>query len=201
MSIQGWFPLGWTGWISLQSKGLSRIFSNTTVQKHQFFRTQPSLWSNSHIHTWPLGKPELSLYGPWSVSLSTVQQTGNSLVLSTGVPKCTRRLSRFTKKIPKPVIPRVEVWITTDLYYHWKNLMQTTGNRLLLKEFLKLYALSLFALLQDTKKDKKYILIYSSSWRFIIEKEEITFLDLHTSWQWRIICKQAGSEWKQLFQC
>ena len=51
-----WFPLGWTGWISLQSKGLSRVFSNTTVQKHQFFGTQLSLWSNSHIHTWLLEK-------------------------------------------------------------------------------------------------------------------------------------------------
>ena len=49
---QGLSPLGWTSWISLQSKGLSRVFSNTTVQKHQFFRTQPSLWSNSHIYTW-----------------------------------------------------------------------------------------------------------------------------------------------------
>ena len=51
MNIQGWFPLGWAGWISLQSKGLSRVFSNTTVQKHQFFGTQLSLWTNSHIHT------------------------------------------------------------------------------------------------------------------------------------------------------
>ena len=50
-TIQSWFPLGLTGWISLQSKGLSRVFSNTTVQKHQFFNAQPSLWSNSHIHT------------------------------------------------------------------------------------------------------------------------------------------------------
>ena len=57
MIIQDWFPLGWTSWISLQSKGLSRVFSNTTVQKHQFFGTQFSLWSNSHIHTWPLEKP------------------------------------------------------------------------------------------------------------------------------------------------
>ena len=57
MSIQGWFPLGLTGWISLQSKGLSRVFSNTTVQKHQFFKAKPSLWSNSHIHTWLLEKP------------------------------------------------------------------------------------------------------------------------------------------------
>ena len=47
----------WTGWISLQSKGLSIVFSNTTVQKHKFFGTQLSLWSNSHIHTWPLEKP------------------------------------------------------------------------------------------------------------------------------------------------
>ena len=57
MNIQDWFPLGWTGWISLQFKGLSRIFSNTTVQKHQFFDTQISLYSNSHIHTWLLEKP------------------------------------------------------------------------------------------------------------------------------------------------
>ena len=54
---QGWSTLGWTGWISLQSKGLSRVFSNTTVQKHQFFGAQPSSQSNSHIHTWPLEKP------------------------------------------------------------------------------------------------------------------------------------------------
>ena len=51
MNIQGWFPSGWTGWISLQSKGLSRVFSNTTVQKHHFFSPQLSLWSNSHMHT------------------------------------------------------------------------------------------------------------------------------------------------------
>ena len=54
---QDWFPLGWTGWISLQSKGLSRVFSNTTVQKHQFFSTQLSLYSNCHIHTRPLENP------------------------------------------------------------------------------------------------------------------------------------------------
>ena len=57
MNTQDWSPLGWTGWISLQSKGLSRVFSNTAVQKHQFISTQLSLWSNSHIHTWPLEKP------------------------------------------------------------------------------------------------------------------------------------------------
>ena len=57
MNTQHWSPLGWTGWISLQSKGLSRVFSNTTVQKHQFFSAQLSLQSNSHIHTWQLEKP------------------------------------------------------------------------------------------------------------------------------------------------
>jgi len=54
---QGWSPSEWTGWISVQSKGLSRVLSNTTVQKHQFFSAQPSSQSNSHIHTWPLEKP------------------------------------------------------------------------------------------------------------------------------------------------
>ena len=56
MKIQDWFPFGWTGWISLQSKGLTKV-SNTTVQKHQFFGAQLSLWSNSQIYTWLLEKP------------------------------------------------------------------------------------------------------------------------------------------------
>jgi len=66
MNIQGWFPLGLTGLISLLSKGLLRVFSNTTIRKHQFFGTQPSLWSSSHIHTWLLKKPWLWLDGPLS---------------------------------------------------------------------------------------------------------------------------------------
>ena len=57
MNIQDWSPLGLTVLISMQSKGLLWVFSNTTVQKHQFFSTQPSLWSNSHIHVWLLEKP------------------------------------------------------------------------------------------------------------------------------------------------
>ena len=57
VNIQDWSPLGWTSWISLQSKGLSGVFSNTTVQRHQFFGAQPSSQSNSHIHTWPQEKP------------------------------------------------------------------------------------------------------------------------------------------------
>ena len=60
MKFQDWFPLGLTGWIFFQSKGLSRVFSNTTVQKHQFFGAQPFLWSNFHIRTWLLEKPQ-----PW----------------------------------------------------------------------------------------------------------------------------------------
>ena len=57
MKIQGWFPLGLTGWISLLSKGLSRVFSRTTIQRHQFFGAQPSLWSDFHISTWLLERP------------------------------------------------------------------------------------------------------------------------------------------------
>ena len=57
MNTQDWSPLGWTGWISLQSQGLSRVFSSTTVQQHQFFGAQLSSLSSSHIHTWPMEKP------------------------------------------------------------------------------------------------------------------------------------------------
>ena len=64
MNIRGWFPLVWTGWIFLLSKWLSRVFSNTTVQKHQLFSTQLSLWSNSNIHSWLLEKLKLWLFGP-----------------------------------------------------------------------------------------------------------------------------------------
>ena len=57
MIIQSWFPLGWTGLSSLQSKKFWRVFSSTTIQKYQFFEAQPSLWSSSHIYTWLLEKP------------------------------------------------------------------------------------------------------------------------------------------------
>ena len=66
MNIQDWFPVGLTGLISLQSKRLSRVFSNTTIQKHHFFGTQSSLWSNCHIRTWLLEKPQLWQYIPLS---------------------------------------------------------------------------------------------------------------------------------------
>ena len=65
MNTQDWFPLGLTGLILL-SQGLSRVFSNTTIQKHQFFSPQPSFWSNSHTHTWLLEKPWIWLYTPLS---------------------------------------------------------------------------------------------------------------------------------------
>ena len=65
MNIQSWLSLGLTSLISLLSKGLSRVFSSTMIWKHQFFGVQISLWSNSHIHTWLLEKPQLWLYGPW----------------------------------------------------------------------------------------------------------------------------------------
>ena len=67
MNVQDWFPLRLTGLISFLPKGLSRIFSNTTVQKHQFFGALPSLWFSSHIHTWLLERPLPWLYGPLSV--------------------------------------------------------------------------------------------------------------------------------------
>ena len=74
MNIPGLFSLGLTGLICLQSKGLSRVFSNTTVQKHQFFSTRSSLWSNSHIHMWLLEKPLLWLVGLCQQSIVSVFQ-------------------------------------------------------------------------------------------------------------------------------
>ena len=93
LNIQGWFPLGLTGLI-LSSKGLSRDFSSTSIQKHQFFHIQSSLWSNSHIHTWLLEKPQLWLYHvrttkwqtgapscPYSFLLDGFRVCGNYVVL------------------------------------------------------------------------------------------------------------------------
>ena len=89
MNIQDWFTLGLTGLISLQSKGLSRVFSNTTVPKHQFFNAQLSLWSNSHIHTWLLEKPQLWLDRPlsakqclWFLMLSGLPWKWTKIILS-----------------------------------------------------------------------------------------------------------------------
>ena len=86
VNIQGWFPLGLTGWISLQSKGLSRVFSNTTVWKHQFFGAQP-LWSNSHIHPWLLEIPErkqfdINIFGKLCKAAWSLQVRGLKMMLS-----------------------------------------------------------------------------------------------------------------------
>ena len=83
MNTQDWSPLGWTGLISLQSKGLSRVFSITTVRKHQFFKAQLSLWSHSHNHTWLLEKPQLWLCRPWSAKWCLFSWTLISLTLTT----------------------------------------------------------------------------------------------------------------------
>ena len=77
---QGWSSLEWTGWISLQSKGLSRVFSNTAVQKHQFFGTQPSSQSNSHIQTWP---HEVYIF-KWKI----ISQNWGSIVLASFTHDC-----------------------------------------------------------------------------------------------------------------
>ena len=100
MYIQGWFPLGLTGVISLLSKGPSRIFSNTAVQKHQFFGAQPSLWSNPHIHTWLPEKPALTIW--------TFVGKVMSLLFNT--------LSRFvTAFLPRLPFPPVRGWIPVFL--------------------------------------------------------------------------------------
>ena len=89
MNIQDWSPLGWTGWISLQSKGLSRVFSNTTVQKHKFFGAQLSLESNSHIHTWLLEKPWLWLDGLcWPIMFLPFNTLSRSVITFLPRRKC-----------------------------------------------------------------------------------------------------------------
>ena len=90
MNTQDWSPLGWTDWISLQFKGLSRVFSNTTVQKHQFFSTQLSLQLNSHIHTWPLENPY-----PWLEALVQGTAHDSPRPLPTGVFPISRWMAPF----------------------------------------------------------------------------------------------------------
>ena len=78
---QDWSPSEWTGWISLQSKGLSWVFSNTTVQKHQFFGAQLSSQSNSHSHTWPLGRHSLLPSPVWPLPICLDSWTWHSRFL------------------------------------------------------------------------------------------------------------------------
>ena len=94
MNTQDWFPLGWAGWIPLQSKGLSRVFSNITVQKYQFFGTQPSLWSKSHICTWPLEKPQLCKVAQTQLLLCRILVTVGTLFFSIFYTSMRRETSR-----------------------------------------------------------------------------------------------------------
>ena len=82
MNIQGWFLLGLNGLISLQSQVLSRVFCSTTIQKHRFFGTQPSLWSSSHTHTWLLEKPWLWISGPHQQSDVSAFNTLSGFVIA-----------------------------------------------------------------------------------------------------------------------
>ena len=86
-NIQDWCPFGWTGWISLQSKGLSRVLFNNTVQKYQFFSPQVSLYSNFHIHTWLLEKPQLWLDGPLFAKLTSLLFNMLSRLVITFLPR------------------------------------------------------------------------------------------------------------------
>ena len=81
INIQGWFPLGFSGLISLLSKGLSKVFSSTTLQKHQFSGMQPFLWFSTHLRTWLLEKPWLWLYGPLSAKWSLLFNMLSGLVM------------------------------------------------------------------------------------------------------------------------
>ena len=81
MNIHDWLPLGWIGWISSQSKGLSRVFSNTIVQKHQLFGTQLSLWSSSHIHTWQLELLEVRTFMFYFQQVSTINTVLSAIVI------------------------------------------------------------------------------------------------------------------------
>ena len=82
VNIQGLYPVGLTGWISLQSKGLSRVFSITVVQKHQFFGIQPSLWSNSHIHKIGSTRLKLQYFVPLAVVLPRPARGAGTLIPS-----------------------------------------------------------------------------------------------------------------------
>ena len=106
MNTRDWSPSGWTGWISLQSKGLSRVFSNTTVQKHPFFCAQVSLWSHSHIHT--LGKPQPWPDGP--LSAKWCDRTWQHPVDSS----CCR--GHFVILAPPPRLPS-NLWVKTFRFY------------------------------------------------------------------------------------
>ena len=102
-STQGWWSLEWTGWISLQSKGLSRVFSNTTVQKHQFFGTQPPSQSNSRIHTWLLEKTIALTRRTFVGKVTSLLFNMLSRLVITLLPRSKRRLISWLQS-PSAVI-------------------------------------------------------------------------------------------------
>ena len=103
MKIQDWFALTWTGWISSHSKGLSRVLSNNTVQKHQFFSAQLSLQSNSHIHTWLLEKPYFWLDRTWLAKLSLLFNVLSRLV-KIFLPKSKHLLISWLQSPPAVIL-------------------------------------------------------------------------------------------------
>ena len=136
MNIQDWFPLGLTGLMSLQSKRLSRVFSNTTVQKHQFFGTQLFLWSNSHIHTWLLEKPVIWLDRPLSakqcicflicclgLSIAFLPKNKRLLISWLQSPSAVilepKKVKSFTVSIVSPMICRKVVGPDAMIFIFW----------------------------------------------------------------------------------
>ena len=126
VNIQDWFPLGLTGWISLQSKGLSRVFSNTTVQKHQFFGTQLSLQSNSHIYTWLLGKT-IALTGQTFVGkvMSLLFKMLSRVVINF-LPRSKCLLISLVQSPSAVMLDRVQkiiyFWVLWSCMYHFSNM-------------------------------------------------------------------------------
>ena len=130
MNIQGWFPLGLTGLISLLSQGLSRIFSSSTIQKHQFFGTQPYLWSNSHICTWILEKLYLWLDRPLSakesksfiiISMSVVVSLIVTTYIVTGVLWCQyQKLDQKNNSLNTRTVSPASLYGQHDAYLLWR---------------------------------------------------------------------------------
>ena len=117
MNIQDWFPLGWTGWISLQSKGLSRVFSNTTVQKHQFFGSQLSLWSNSHPYMTTGKTIALTRWTFVSKIMSLLFNMLSTLVIAF-LPRSKRLLNSWVQSTSAVILEHKEIKALTALFPH-----------------------------------------------------------------------------------
>ena len=150
MYTQGWFPLGLAGLISFLSKGLSRVFFNTTVCKHQFFGVQPYFWSNSHIRTWLLEKPQLWLYGPLSAKMSLLFNTMSRFVVAF-LPRVKCLLISWLQS-PSIVILEAKKIKSVKYYLWFKN---KNKNLTSCSEFWSLPLLYPHALLPETAQVKK----------------------------------------------